>query len=319
MIAGQLGDHFGRGFLILVGAAVMALATIGYAFVPFFTGVVLLRVVAGAGSGLVIVGTLTAVVDEAPGARRGERVSLYTLATNGGGAVGPLVGGALATWLSFSAVVALSAAIAAFGGLFGRHVPTLPALDRGRLRLQLSVRGLTHSAAAVPGGLLAICFGGAAAVYTLLPLFLVQLRSPSGAGAAFTIFALAIVAVRFLGRQLPDWIGHVRCAMLALVIVGVGLGMMSLANSLATVLAATAVIGIGHGFAYPSLATAVTLRCADHERATALGAFTAVTTAGMVAWSLTLGIVASALGLRPVFALAGAAMILGLPLLPRLR
>lgn len=316
--AGQLGDHFGHRSLVLFGVSVMSLATIGYAFVPSLTGVVCLRVVAGAGSGLVIVGTLTTVVDEAPETRRGERVSLYTVATNGGDAVGPLLGGTLATLLSFSGVAAVSAMIAAFGGLPGRYVPRLRESDSEPVRLQLSVRGLAHSAAAVPGGLLAISFAGAAAVYTLLPLFLVQLDS-SGAGAAFTIFALSIVVVRLVGRQLPDRIGHFRCALIALVLIGVGLGMMSVANSLPTVLTATAVIGIGHGFAYPSLAAAVTLRCNQRERATALGSFTALTNAGLVAWSIALGVIASVLGLRLVFALAGAAMILGLPLVLRLR
>jgi MFS family permease len=322
--AGQLGDHFGRRPLVLVGVGTMSLATIGYAFVLSLTAVVCLRVAAGAGSGLVIVGTLTTIVDAAPETRRSERVSLYTLATNGGGAMGPLLGGTLDTWLSFSGVVAVSAMIAAFGGLPGRHVTTFPESDNKpesdseRVRLRLSVRGLAHSAAAVPGGLLAISSAGAAAVYTLLPLFLVQLHS-SGAGAALTIFALSIVAVRLVGRQWPDRIGHFRCAGIALVLVGVGLEMMSVANSLLVVLIAAAVIGIGHGFAYPSLATAVTLRCNERERATALGTFTALTTAGMVAWSISLGVIASIFGLRLVFVLTGAAMTLGLPLLLRLR
>jgi len=317
-IAGQLADHYGRRLPVLVGAGVMSLATLGYAFIPSLIGVVLLRVVAGAGSGLVIVATLAAVVDDAPGARRGEQVSLYTLAANSGGVAGPLLGGALATWMSFSGAVAVSAVITAFGGLPGRRIPRLAESARETARFRVSTRGLAHSAAAVPGGVLAICFAGAAAVYTLLPLFLVQLDS-TGAGVALTTFALFIIAVRSLGRRLPDRIGHARCAMISLMLVGAGLVMMSIANSLAAVLIATAVIGVGHGFAYPSLAAAVTLRCSPHERAKALGTFTALTTAGLAAWSIALGMGASALGFRPVFALAGAAMALGVPLVLKLR
>jgi hypothetical protein len=78
------------------------------------------------------------------------------------------------------------------------------------------------------------------------PLFLVQLGSP-GSRAALAMFAASIVAVRLLGPQLPDRIGHVRCAAIALVLVGAGLGATSFATSLGIVLAATAVIGIGHG------------------------------------------------------------------------
>lgn len=317
-LAGQLADHYGRRILVLVGVVVMAFATIGYAFISSLIGVGLLRFAAGAGTGLVIVATLAAVIDEAPEARRGEQVSLYTLATNSGGAAGPLIGGALATWMSFSSVVVASALVAAFGGLPGRRLPKPPESDHELGVFRASTHGLVHSAAAVPGGVLAICFAGAAAMYTLLPLFLAQLES-GGAGIALATFALFIIAVRSLGRQLPDRIGHARCAMVSLVLVGVGLVTMSIVNSLATVLIATAIIGIGHGFAYPSLAAAVTLRCGPHERATALGTFTALTTAGLVAWSIALGMGASALGFRPVFALAGAAMALGVPLVLKLR
>lgn len=317
-VAGQVGDHFGRRALVFWGLAVFALATVAYALAASLTLVILLRVLAGVGSGLVVVGTLSVVVDEAPAGRHGESISIYSFATNGGGAVGPLLGSALAAVTSFSAAVALSAVVASLGLVPGRRVPPAMAAAADGVRFRLSSRRLVDRTAFLPSGVLAIGFAGAASVFTLVPLYLAEIGS-SRAGTAITCFAVSITAVRLLGRQLPDSLGHRKCAGIALLLMASGLGIMALVPSFPGVLVAVIVVGIGHGFAYPALVSSVALRTHDDRRATALGTFTALTHIGFVAWCIGLGVLASMLGIRRALATAGFVVLLGIFLAARLR
>lgn len=316
--AGYFGDRYGRRSLILGGLLLAALSTVGYGTIRVLPAVLALRIVAGAGSGLVLVGSLAAVVDEAPTERIGELISVYTLATNGGTALGPVVGGELNVWLSFAGVACTASAFLAAAIVSALRVRSFPLdVERPMLSPTRPPRNIIHSPALVPGALLAVSFAGAAALFTLLALFLSHIQA-GDAGLALTLFALSIILVRFVGRRLPERLGHSRCALVALVVIGIGLCVMAVATSLAIVLVATVVVGIGHGFAYPSLAAAATLRSAAAERTTALGVFTAVSQGGMAAWSVVLGGAASLLGLRFTFVLAAGGLLLGCPLALRL-
>jgi MFS family permease len=316
-IAGQATDQFGKRAPILLGLTVFAVASIAYAVITSFAAVVLLRGVAGVGSGLVVVGTLADAVDEAPAGRRGESLSIYSFATNAGGAAGPLLGGAIASVASFSAAVLASAAVAALGLVAGRRVSSSGALRSPEARFRLSHRRFIDATALLPSGVLAVGFAGAATIYTLVPLFLAQLGS-SRSGIAVAGFGIAITGVRLFGRQLPDRLGHRRCTVTALLVMAAGLGTMAVVQSLAGVVLASVMVGIGHGFVYPALVSSVTSRSFRERRATALGTFTAVTHVGFVSWCVGLGVLASRIGMREAFATVGIVLVLGVTLAVRL-
>ena len=315
--AGQVGDHLGGRILVLVGLGVFVLATAAYAYPPSLALLVGFRLLAGVGSGLVVIGTLKAVVDDSPSHRRGESVSVYSLATNASNAVGPVVGTAVATISSFGGATILSALVAMLGVFPARGVPRQEHAEQERRTLRFSVDALTHRPALRPSAVLAIGFVGTAVVFTLVPLYLSQMGSNS-AGWALAAFALAITAVRLLARRVPDRLGHRACSVLALSLIGLGLGTMAATSSLAGVVAAVSVIGVGHGFAYPALVASVMLVCSEDERATALGTFTGATHAGFVAWCIAVGVLAAAVGMQATFAIAGLAALSGIAIAVRL-
>lgn len=316
-LAGQAGDHFGGRVLVFIGLAVFAGATAIYAVIPSLSGLVAFRILSGMGSGLVVVGTLKVVVDESPRGRRGESLSIYSLATNSASAAGPLLGSALAAATSFRMAVILSALMAILGFAPARRVPPPSSGPIALRTFRVSATGLAHRQSFLPSAVLAVGFVGAAVVFTLVPVYLSRMGS-GRAGTALACFALAITAVRLLGRQLPDRIGHRACSVVALTLIGVGLGLMAFAATPTGVLIATSVVGIGHGFAYPALVAYVTLWSSDRERATALGTFTAATHVGFVAWCVGTGLLASLVGMQTTFALAGVAAISGVAVASRL-
>src|SRR5438093_8265367 len=80
-LAGRLGDRRGRRPLLVAGASVMLISYLALALRPSLGGVVGIRLLAGAGEATFVVGAYTVVADLAPPARRGEAMSLVTLAS----------------------------------------------------------------------------------------------------------------------------------------------------------------------------------------------------------------------------------------------
>src|SRR5919109_938774 len=78
LVAGRLGDRYGRRPLLLAGAAGMIACYLGLALEPGFGAVLAIRLVAGAAEATFVVGAYTVIADIAPEHRRGEAMSLVT-------------------------------------------------------------------------------------------------------------------------------------------------------------------------------------------------------------------------------------------------
>ena len=75
--AGRIGDSVGRRVLIVGGALIVAVSTLGYVLVHELWFLVLLRIVSGFGEAGFFVGAATMITDLAPVDRRGEAVSYW--------------------------------------------------------------------------------------------------------------------------------------------------------------------------------------------------------------------------------------------------
>jgi MFS family permease len=95
-LSGRLADRRGRRGVAAVGAAIMLAAFLALQLSPPLGGLIAVRLLSGIGEAAVLVGVFTMVADLAPDSRRGEALSLITVAAYGGLAVGPVQ----ATWSS---------------------------------------------------------------------------------------------------------------------------------------------------------------------------------------------------------------------------
>ncbi len=93
-LAGRAGDRRGKRPLVVGGAAIVAASIAGYNLVHALPTLLIFRCIAGAGEAMFFTGSASIVSDIAPEERRGEAVSIFSLALYGGLSLGPILGDA---------------------------------------------------------------------------------------------------------------------------------------------------------------------------------------------------------------------------------
>jgi MFS family permease len=299
-LAGRIAEARGGRPVVATGAILAAVAGVLH-FVPAgLPGVIIARLVLGAGEGTVFTAGATWVVDLAPRERRARVIGLYGLAVWGGLSTGPLIGSALFHSADFHAVWAFCAISPLLGALVALfvHETSRPVAPVPRRRL--IVRESVH-----PGIALALATVGYAAMASFIVLDLGSKHIGHGA-AAFAAFAVTVVLTRLAGGDLPDRMGPIRCAAGAAAVSAVGLVLIALAESLAIALAGAICMGLAFALIYPSLSLVVVNSVADSRRGAALGTFTAFFDLGFLLGGPLTGLAASLGGYSAAFWLAAA-------------
>jgi MFS family permease len=270
---------------------------------------VAVRLAIGVGEALVFVAAATMVNDLAPPHRRGEAVSLYSLATWGGLAAGPPLGELLLdgdrydlVWLGAAAAGMLS--VLTTLSVRETLVRVAPARSQSGLHL-------FHRAAVLPGATLVLSLIGFAAMAAFAPLYARELGLP-GAGALFALNAVIVASVRLLGRRIPDRIGPRRTAVAAMILSSAGLALIAVWHAPIGLFAGTTVLAFGQALVFPALMLLVVRAAPDAERSAAVGSFTGCADLGFAVGAISLGVVADAAGYRSVYAVAAVLVAFGL-------
>lgn len=206
-IAGNLSDHLPKRALAGAGAALMLVTGLGQALAPSTAVLAVMRLANGAGYSLCSVCMATWFAKTLPPARVGQGVGIFGLMNALGMAVGPALGIAVSDALGYRPALALSAAFAglSFVGILlvrDAGVPRAEKDERPRLRL-LDVR-------AVPAALVVALF---TIPYMATQSFLVSYAEARGldvpTGLFFTVYAVALMALRVLLGRAFDRVGFV--------------------------------------------------------------------------------------------------------------
>lgn len=126
-IAGRLGDYYGRKPFVLLATAVFTLASCWCALTDQMVGLVIARCIQGIGGGA-LVGTAFACIPELfPETRQRLRWQMMlSVAFSVVNAIGPLLGGALTTWLGWRSVFYLNLPLGVLAGVcVWRYLPWL--------------------------------------------------------------------------------------------------------------------------------------------------------------------------------------------------
>ena len=305
-IAGRLGDRRGRRLLVVAGPLLMAGSIATYTATGSLWVLLSLRLVTGVGEALAFVGVATVINDLAPEERRGEAISLYSLGVWGGLALGPLLGETVLGRSGYDTVWLVAAGFCLASGLIGLALPeTRPRRATGVRR---SSR-LVHPAAVAPGLVLVASAFGFAGFNAFVAVYARELGL-EGAGTVFLLYAGIVVAIRILGRQIPDRLGPKRASGLALALLGTGLLAIGVWSTPAGLYAGTSVFACGTALAFPSLMTLAVTGAPASERGSVVGTFGAFADVGFALGAVTLGAIAVVTGYEGVF-VAGAAASLG--------
>jgi len=307
VVSGRLGDRHGRRPLLIVGGLVMLACYLGLAFLPGLVGVVAIRLVAGAAEATFVVGVYTATMDVTPEQRRGEAVSLVTLASYLGLSFGPVLadfvrgsGRYTLVWLVTAAFVLGATAVVAT-----LH-ETRPATEEAASGSWLPPRGALRPGLLVVLGLLG--FGGFVAFGAIYARDL-GLERP---GLIFGLFGGVVSLVRFFGRRLPDALGATRTLELSFVCLAAGLALIGGWRTETGLLVGTVIFAVGQAMTYPSAVLLAVQSTSAAERSAVVGTVGAAVDVALGVGALTLGGVARFWGYGGAFLVGSAVALSGL-------
>lgn len=104
LVAGGLGDSYGRRRVFLIGIALFMLASIACAIAPNVGLLIAARAVQGVGAALLVPQSLAIITATFPRHGRGRAIGTWAAASAATTALGPPLGGFLVDWLSWRAV-----------------------------------------------------------------------------------------------------------------------------------------------------------------------------------------------------------------------
>jgi predicted MFS family arabinose efflux permease len=313
-VAGRIADRRGRRIVLVVSAAAMALGYLVLALEPGLSVVLPLRVVVGAAESGFVVAGYTMAADLAPTCRQGEAISVITAGSYCGLAIGPILAEVVVEGAGYPLAWLLATALVVAAGAAAVVLPeTRPDGEEEAPRGFLPPRS-----ALLPGIVLLLAligFGGFNA-FAALHAREVGLERP---GLVFLVFAGVVIAVRVVGRTLPDRLGPLTAASVACTAIAGGLAVVALWAAPAGLLLGAAIFAAGQAFAYPAIALLATARATPVERSAALGAVIAFVDVALASGAFVLGVAAEAWGYRAVFVAGAASALAGLALLARTR
>ena len=303
LVFGNLSDEIGRKPVLLIGLAFSAASAFLFVFagslVPIFAG----RIASGLSAG-VFTGTATAMlVDLAPGGRRRVASFVAVIVNLGGLGLGTLLAGLLADYcrspLRLPFIVDLGLLVPALLGLL--MTPETVQRTAFRLRLQrlkvpTEVRGVFVRGAAAGFGSFAV----AGVFSSVAPVFLGQIlgrTSHALAGAVvFILFTASIV-----GQLIVSRLSDQRALVSGCVLLVGGVGLLALAlgiESLAALIAAASVVGLGQGLVIGAGLAAINQRAPVEHRGETASSFFVVMYVGLSLPVIGVGVAAHAFSLR---------------------
>ena len=267
--AGRFADRRGRRLALIAGAIVTTLATFGHLAATTIGLLIVMRLALGAGEALFFVGAMAAATDLAPEHRRGEAISLMSLALYLGVAIGPILGEVALGPLGYDAVWVIAGVIAAASVLLSLIAPETLSTS-ARQAAATSGGALIHRRGLVPGLLVLCGTWGMGAYFAFLPLLGDQIGL-DGVSGYLALFAIIVVGLRIVGAKLPDRIGAARLSGTALVVSAVGLAIAGVFPTALGLGIATVLFATGVAFTFPAIMALAVVGVAPGERGAVVG------------------------------------------------
>ena len=151
MTGAALGDRFGRRRMLAIGLMIFTGASAAAALAPSASALIVARAVQGAGGALVLPLTLTLLSEAFPAGRRGVALGIWSGVSGLGVAVGPVIGGAVVSGISWQWIFWLNVPV----GLIVAPLALIRLTESRGPNRQLDLPGV----ALASGGLAGVVFG----------------------------------------------------------------------------------------------------------------------------------------------------------------
>jgi MFS family permease len=298
-LIGRALDRYGRRALLLLGASIGAVTSLGMAAVHG-VGLALyaVRALQGVGFALVTNSTAALVADHAPPSRLGHAMGLLGAASLAANAIAPAVSEHAAELWGWPAVFVATASMSLLTGALAWR-----AVETQRL-------AGPESRSAEGTGILRLNYAGAVvgAAFGTLTTFTQPLALERGAeriAGFFFGYAASALFVRVAFGSAVDRVGRLRVSRVALVLYGcVTLGTAWIQPELLVLFGSA--FGLAHGLIFPALAALVVSKSDPARRGSALTTFHAAFNGGCGLSLFGCGLLARTIGYPLVFAGVGA-------------
>jgi predicted MFS family arabinose efflux permease len=304
-VAGRLSDRYGRGPLLVGGAALAGVGLALTAHADSLTVVVLLRLVLGVAEAAFFVAGVAALADLAPPSRMGEAISYNSLGLYLGLTFGPPLGELLVESWGFRTAWYGAAGLAVVAaGLALRIGETRPAgASVGR-------SALIHRRSIAPGLAFMTSLVAMGGFLSLASLHGHEIGFDNASIPMF-VFGATVVTCRTVFAKVPDRVPSLALGSAALTTMGCGLlVMVAWATPVGAVVGAF-VLAVGISFSTPAFFSAVLSTARPAERGAAAGTASAFMDLGLGGGPILLGAVAEASGIPGAFAAGAAVAIAG--------
>lgn len=310
-LTGHIGDRVGQRHVLMTVSGILAICTLGYAFIADYHLMLALVVVHGlfwsallSASGAYMTATL-------PASRRAEGLGYWGMASVSAIAVAPPIGFWVYRhgWGTFCGeLVALHVLMAVIAWrlpddrIASGHVEPHAAASTSLVEWRVLVLSVAM-------GLVSFGYGG----LTSFSALYADALGVSPRSLVLIVMASAILTARLvLGRRL-DAVGHRRVMLPALVAPAAGLAVLAGASGEVSLLLGAAVFGAGFGLMYPAFAAYVMGHVASGRRGAAFGAMIAAFDLGIGTGSSLLGWTIDRHGFRVAFAGAAGLAFVAVP------
>lgn len=276
-----------------------------------YTAWLAVRVLQGLGLGLYFTATLTWVADLSPPDRIGRMQGVFGISGLLGSAVGPYLLEEIYRRFGFSkmfeALVLIGAACVLVVWLLPESSPKTKNHGPGSGRRLAPADHISLILVTLPFGWLV------GTVMTFIGPYLQKLTL-GGVGTYYCGFAVASVAVRVFASQAIDSVPVTRLVLFSGLCTALSAFMLSqlqFYGSLAGLLIAALLNGLGHGFLYPSLSSHIVRVVEPSQRGSGLALFTGVFDLGILVGAIVSGYVAQRAGYPGAFQLAAGLLTVG--------
>ncbi len=308
---GRLGDRFGRRFLIIGGAATVALSLSVYGLVVSLPFLIAARALTGLGEAAFFVGAAALITDLAPTERRGEAISYWSIAVYGGLALGPVVGEALLESGGYNLVWVAAGGVGAVAVLLGCFTKDVvrPQAVTGSKREPIINRSAVAPGMVLFSGLIAL-----AAFTVFIPLYAGEVGLKN-LEVVYFAYAAPVLIVRIFFARIPDRLGAIRSASLALIATTAGMAVLALWTTVAGLLVGTIIFALGSSLLYPALFVLALSRAPETERASVIGTFSSFFDLSQGLGSILVGLAVAGAGYQGGFAAGAVFAVMGFVLL----
>jgi MFS family permease len=306
-LVGRTMDTRGRRLVAVGGGVLHVVAAALYlAYDSIGPLIYFIRVVHGLAEAALFSVMFTIAADLVPPSRRTEGMAVFGVSGVVPLGLGPLLGDLVLADGSYTRLYVTALALAVGSLLFMLAVPETQPRSSATEPMG---RGFFAAAADPPLRPLWLAgFGFAFAIssaFIFLKTFV--MHAPFAQVSHFFLpYGLCAMALRLGLGWVPDRMGLERTLLPSIGCIVIGLALLGSATGATTVVVSGALVGLGHGYAFPILSSLVVTRCRPSERGSAMTLFTALFDGGMLLGGPLLGAVAEAADHRTMFHTAAA-------------